>query len=255
MGGGGGVGVGGSHIRVIRVCAARKPPPHFFGLDCSERPPPPFKNIHLFVPLFRPGLLQKTPLLKYTFLCYFKFRNTSRFSVRGRFESPPPRIFSEAPLPKPPPGPQFSNSGRHIYTTFLYEYPPPTRIYLYLIDVVLSTNALVIHDIHDCMVHMHLWSRELFFSKFSIYHKESKREISGCFLQRLLSCRSSRRNRTSAHSVVNQYMLPRRSLGQARNGTNSALNVVRDIVHSGKLVYDLVGQEMAQILLHMWYVI
>ena len=68
-----------SHIRAVRVCAARKPrifwpwpllkTPLF--RPGPHRKTPLFKNMHLFVPLFQPGLLQKTPLLKYTFLCYF----------------------------------------------------------------------------------------------------------------------------------------------------------------------------------------
>ena len=39
------------------------------------------------------------------------------------------------------------------------------------------------------------------------------------------------------YKVVNQCMLPRRRLGQARNGTNSASNMVCDTVYSCKSVY------------------
>ena len=113
---------------------------------------PPEKNIFrpgplLQTPYFQPGLLQKTshfskeniclfhfsdlgcsrrpPFKKYMFLCYFQFQN-------------PPRSLS----------PPFSNCGRHIYTTFMYEYPPPLHMYRlnnwnssYVSHMVLNTSC------------------------------------------------------------------------------------------------------------------
>ena len=92
----GGGGRGYSHIRAVRVCAARKPPifrprpllktPLF--RPGPHRKTPLFKNIHLFVPLFRHGLLQKTPLLKvYVSLLFLVPPLPPRFLVRGRSES------------------------------------------------------------------------------------------------------------------------------------------------------------------------
>ena len=85
----------------------------------KEPPPPrPFQK-HTFVPLFRPGLIQKTPLLKvYVSLLFLVPKS--------------PSFFSEGPLLKPPfsvrgrsLSPPFSISGQHIYTSFIYEYPLP----------------------------------------------------------------------------------------------------------------------------------
>ena len=72
-----------------------------------HRKTPLFKNIHLCVPLFRHGLLQKTPLLKVY------------VSLLVLVPTPPTPIFSEGPSPRP-----ISNSGRYIYTTFIYKYTP-----------------------------------------------------------------------------------------------------------------------------------
>ena len=90
-------GGGYSHIRAVRVCAARKPPPPpIFRPGPLLKTPrfrpgphrktPLFKNIHLFVPLFRHGLLQKTPLLKVYFPLLFLVPTLL------------PSFFSEGPL-------------------------------------------------------------------------------------------------------------------------------------------------------------
>ena len=91
----GGGGGGYSHIRAVRVCAARKPPifrprpllktPLF--RPGPHRKTPLFKNIHLFVPLLRHGLLQKAPLLKVSVSFLFLVPTP-----------PPTQIFSEGPL-------------------------------------------------------------------------------------------------------------------------------------------------------------
>ena len=62
-----------------------------------------FKNIHLFVPHYRHGLFQKTPLLK------VPPPPPIRFSLRGRSESPPPPFSVRGGSVSSP------NSGRHIY--------------------------------------------------------------------------------------------------------------------------------------------
>ena len=117
-----GRGGGCSHIRAVRVCDARKPP--IFRPGPLLKPPrfrpgphrktPLFKNIHLFVPLFRHGLLQKTPLLKvYVSLLFLVPTTTPRFSSRGRSESPPFSVRGRS-LISP-------NSGRHIYI-YIYHF-------------------------------------------------------------------------------------------------------------------------------------
>ena len=116
-----------SHIRAVRVCAIFRPGqllkiPLFRPGDLDHSEPPPFKNIHSFVPLFRPGLLQKTPLLE-IYVCWLFLAPPLRFSVRGRSKSPPFSVRGRFLSPPP----FFSNSGRHIYTTFIYEYLPPAR--------------------------------------------------------------------------------------------------------------------------------
>ena len=111
-----------SRSRAVRVCATRKPiifrPGPLLKTPLFRPGPlrktPLFKNIHLFVPLFGPGLLQKVPLLKnirffffffFFFFWLFLVPKSPHFSVRAPLKatlSPPP-IFSEGPLPKPPP--------------------------------------------------------------------------------------------------------------------------------------------------------
>ena len=116
LGGGGGYSQY-SHIRTVRVCAARKPPPH--------RPPPLIFRTWLLY-CFDVDHSKSSPFQKYTILCSAfptradrkdrRFKNiyvsllfltpkSPDFPVRGRSEStappPSPRIFSEGPLLKP----------------------------------------------------------------------------------------------------------------------------------------------------------
>ena len=108
-------GGGYSHIRTVRVCVARNPSIFWPGpLRKSPlfRPGPPrktplFKNKHLFVPLFQPGLLQKTrpPFQKIYVSLLVLVPKSPRFSVKAP-------IFSEGPLPKPP---IFKLWAAHIY--------------------------------------------------------------------------------------------------------------------------------------------
>ena len=83
---------------------------------------PLFKNIQFLVPLFLPGHIEKTLVLKIVSL--FLAPESPVFPVRDRSESPPPLpppyIFIEKPLLKPP----ILNPVRHIYTNFIFEYPP-----------------------------------------------------------------------------------------------------------------------------------
>ena len=120
------VGGGGeryTHIRTLRVCAARKPPTPFFW-------PWPLLNTLLF----RPGPLQKTHFSK-IYYSLFRFSNLSRskrpsflknisfsvilapkspvFPVSGRSESPPFSVRDRSLSP------QFLIPVRHIY-----EYHP-----------------------------------------------------------------------------------------------------------------------------------
>ena len=111
----GGGGAVYSHIKTVQVCAARKPPP----------PPPHFSDLATL--LFRRRPLQKTPFSKiYNSLFCFSdlgrskrssFKKNIRFFVTfnsqipcfsrewplWKHHPPPPRIFSEGPLLKPPP--------------------------------------------------------------------------------------------------------------------------------------------------------
>ena len=118
-------GEGGySHIRTVRVCAARKPRPP---------PPPIFRTWLLYC--FDVGHSKRAPFQKYIILCSAfptwadrkdrRFKNiyvsllfltpkSPVFPVRGRSESTPsrPRIFSEGPLLKPP---IFKQCAANIY--------------------------------------------------------------------------------------------------------------------------------------------
>ena len=136
-------GGGYSHIRAVRVCAARKacifrpvpllktpvfsawasPKDSTFSTWTAPKDPL-FKNIHLFVPLFRPGLLQKIRLLKIYVSLLFLVPKPPRFSVRGRSESPPPHFFCVGPLPKPP---VFKLWAAHIYKPLSYMSNPRVR--------------------------------------------------------------------------------------------------------------------------------
>ena len=59
-----GEGGGYSHIRTVRVCAARKPtsatPKDSTFSTWAASKDPLFKSIQFFVPLFRPGQIEKT---------------------------------------------------------------------------------------------------------------------------------------------------------------------------------------------------
>ena len=89
-GGGGGY----SHIRTVRVCAARKPhaPPPIcrtwllYCLDVGHSKIPPFfKNIPFFVLLFRPGQIEKTVVLKKIYVSLlFLTPKSPVFPVTGR---------------------------------------------------------------------------------------------------------------------------------------------------------------------------
>ena len=80
-------GEGYSHIRAVRVCAARKPrifrPGPLLKTPLfrpgPHRKTPLFKNIHLFVLLFRHGLLQKIRLLKICVSLLFLFPKPLEF--------------------------------------------------------------------------------------------------------------------------------------------------------------------------------
>ena len=103
--------VGGySYIRTAWVCATRKlppaspphpqpPPPHFLALAApidatfaSWAAPkgPLFKNIQFFVPLLRPGQIEKILVLKTNYVSLLFLAPISRFSVSSRSETPPP---------------------------------------------------------------------------------------------------------------------------------------------------------------------
>ena len=79
-------GAGGRGTPILGQYGYVPPPesPSFFFQPGTLRKTPVFKNMHLFVPLFRPGLLQKIP-----------FKNV-RFSVI--FSSKIPLFFSEGSL-------------------------------------------------------------------------------------------------------------------------------------------------------------
>ena len=79
----------------------------------------PFKNIQFFVPLFRPGQIEKTLVLKKVYVSLlFLAQKSPVFLVSGRSESPP---FSVRGRSLSPP---YLNPVRHIYINFIFEYPP-----------------------------------------------------------------------------------------------------------------------------------
>ena len=91
-----------------------------------------FKNIHLFVPLFRHGLFQKTPFLKVYVSLLFLVPPPPplRFSLRGRSESPPPPFSVRGRSVISPNSP---NSGRHIYIyIYIYIYKPYINHFSYI---------------------------------------------------------------------------------------------------------------------------
>ena len=112
------------------VCRAKAP--HFSALTdpkdstfstWAAPKDPLFKNIQFFVPLFLPGQIEKTFVLKNIRFFIFSSKIPC-FSREGPLWKPPPLlppyIFIEKPLPKPP----ILNPVRHIYTIFIFEYPP-----------------------------------------------------------------------------------------------------------------------------------
>ena len=114
-----------SHIRTVRVCAARRSP--------IFRPWPLLKPL-----LFRPGPPQKTPFLQYTilssafptwadrkdprlkkntFLCYFKLQNPLFSPLGAALKVPPPQFSARGCSLSLP----FLYPARHIYTNFIFE--------------------------------------------------------------------------------------------------------------------------------------
>ena len=78
----GGGGGGHSHIRTVQICAARKPPifrpwpPLMTTFSTWAAPKDPlFKNIQFFVPLFRPGQIEKTLVKELAPSPYFSIIN------------------------------------------------------------------------------------------------------------------------------------------------------------------------------------
>ena len=84
---------------------------------------PPFQKYTFVCSTFRPGLLQKTPLLKVYVSLLFLVPKPPQFSVRGRSETPPP-IFSVWSRSLSPP-PHFKTlSGTYIYKPLSYMSTP-----------------------------------------------------------------------------------------------------------------------------------
>ena len=85
-------GGGCTHILGQYVYVPPDPPPpttpHLPAWTAPKDPHPLLKIYILFVPLFRPGLLQKTPFENMRFFVIL-VPKSPRFSVRGRSESPP----------------------------------------------------------------------------------------------------------------------------------------------------------------------
>ena len=110
-------------------------PPHFsawaapkdFTFSTSTAPKDTTFHKYTFVcsTFFRPGLLQKTPppFKDIRFFVIFSSKFPLFFSEQPLWKPHPPP-FSVRALLKPPP-PSLSDSERHMYTTFIYEYPPP----------------------------------------------------------------------------------------------------------------------------------
>ena len=131
----GGGGRGYSHIRTVRVCAARKhptaprPPPHFwtwllFCFDVGHSKRPPFQKYTILCSVFPTWADRKDrPFKKIYVSLLFLTPKSPVFPVRGRSESNPPPSpeFSVRGRSLSPP---FLNNARQIYTNFIFEYPP-----------------------------------------------------------------------------------------------------------------------------------
>ena len=121
-------GWGYSHIRAVQVCAARKPSifrswpllkTSFSTWDSSKRPP--FQKYTFICSTLLTWAAPKDPPFKKYVSLLFLVPKSFLFFSEGPLWKPP--IFGVGPLPRPPPHFQ---TGRHIYTTFIYVYTAGT---------------------------------------------------------------------------------------------------------------------------------
>ena len=128
----GGGGVGYSHIRAVRVCAARNPPPPILHFSAWAAPKdstfstwtapkdPTFQKYTLVCSIFPTWAAPKDPTFKSIrfFVIFSSTPPPCHFFIDGPLWEPPPPIFSEGRSLS------FPNSGRHIYIPLSYMSTP-----------------------------------------------------------------------------------------------------------------------------------